>query len=248
VTGTPLVGRLPNSGAGFVWDAFEESILLRPETETVRAAFTTRVGGDSVGPYASFNVSFAVGDDRDSVLANRERANRAIGRTDVASWGRIKQVHSDRVVRAAADGELREADGVWTDDPGDVVAVNGGDCLPLLLIGERRIAAAHAGWRGLVAGIVEAAATAVEATHAWIGPGIGPCCYEVGESVAGSITDRFGAEAMSGRFADLWLAAESAAGGTSEGIGCSVEGITSRGGMSQGKSIFTDFPEQIKEG
>lgn len=212
MTGTSSIqDRLPIAGAGFVWEAFEEALVLRPDSDAVHAAFTTRVGGASSGPFASWNVSFAVGDERECVIANRELANRAIGRAGASSWGRIKQVHSDRVLRASDGEQLREADGVWTDERDRVVGVNGGDCLPILLVGDRRIAAAHAGWRGLVAGIVEAAVRAVEPAQVWIGPGIGPCCYEVDSERADLIRARFGPDAARGRFADLWFAAEFAA-------------------------------------
>jgi hypothetical protein len=211
VTGTFLgLNRLPATGAGFIWET-TEALLLRPDCSDVVAAFTTRVGGVSEGPFASWNVSYAVGDDRDRVEANRETANRSVGRAGATSWGRTRQVHGRDVVRWHADAELRAADAVWTDDPDEVVAVFGADCVPVLLVGDGRVAAAHAGWRGLVAGVVEAAATAIGATHAFIGPGIGPCCYDVGEDAAAPLRERFGAGVMSGRFADLWAAVRASA-------------------------------------
>ena len=213
MTGTPSeCSRLPDPGAGFVWEDFEGALVLRPYGSRARAAFTTRVGGGSTGPFEAWNVSFAVGDDHECVRANRELANRSIGRPGAPSWGRIRQVHGNRVVRAADDGALRTADGVWTDDPADVIAVNGGDCATMLLEGEDRIAAAHGGWRGLVAGIVEAAAEATGASRVWIGPAIGPCCFEIKQDAAAPLRDRFGPAVMADdQHADLWAAAEMAA-------------------------------------
>jgi YfiH family protein len=212
VTGDPLtIDRLPTPGAGFVWRLFGDSLTLVPQTDDVDAIFTTRVGGKSEGPFASWNMSYAVGDERDIVAFNRELANEAIGRAGATSWGRIKQVHGTDVVPWLADGELRPADGIWTQDPSHVLGAFGADCLPVLFTGPERIATAHAGWRGLVAGVIEAAAAAAGATRAWIGPGIGPCCYEVGEDVAAPFRDRFGEDAVAGRSADLWLSARRAA-------------------------------------
>lgn len=211
MTGTPLnIDRLPIPGAGFVWKVGDDLVLV-PDTGAVDAVFTTRVGGASQGPFASWNMSYAVGDDRETVEANREAANDAIGHAGASSWGRIRQVHGTEVVRWEGGVELRPADGVWTDDPDHVLAAFGADCLPVLFRGPGRLATAHAGWRGLVAGIVEAGAAAAGATEAWIGPGIGPCCYEIGEDAATPIRDRFGAVAVTDRHADLWLAAETAA-------------------------------------
>jgi len=212
VTGNPLdLDRLPTPGAGFVWRLFGDALALVPETDAVSAVFTTRVGGTSDGPFASWNMSFAVGDEHDRVAANREAANEAIGRPGAASWGRVRQVHGTDVVAWHADGDLRPADGLWTDDPAHVLGAFGADCLPVLFEGPERIATAHAGWRGLVAGVVEAAAKAADATHAWIGPGIGPCCYEIGEDAAAPIRERFGAQAVTDGRGDLWFAARSAA-------------------------------------
>jgi len=212
VTGTPLnVDRLPNPGAGFVWKV-ADTLVLVPEADTVTAVFTTRVGGASDGPFATWNMSYAVGDVQETVASNRDLANDAIGRAGAASWGRTRQVHGTDVVPWAAEGDLRPADGLWTDDPGHVLGAFGADCLPVLLKGPERIATAHAGWRGLIAGVVEAGARAASATDAWIGPGIRPCCYEVGEDVAAPFRERFGAAAVPGCQADLWFAAEAAAG------------------------------------
>ena len=100
-----------------------------------------------------------------------------------------KQVHSDRVLRATA-GVVGEGDALWTDRAGLALSVITADCVPVILA-ERdgdRIAAVHAGWRGLVAGVIPRAIQALGAPpgelDAWLGPAIGPCCYEVGDDVA----------------------------------------------------------------
>jgi YfiH family protein len=154
-------------------------------------------------------VSFVVGDEADVVRRNRRAALRMIGCED--GWPRRRQMHGTAVARAQ-QGPISDADAVWTDGPGAVVAVQAADCVPILLVGEHGIAAAHAGWRGLVAGVVEAAAAEVRATHAWAGPAIGPCCFEIRADAAGPIGERFGPDVMTdARHADLWAAAELAA-------------------------------------
>lgn len=212
--GTPIpvgVGtdRLPDPGAGFVWET-DGIPVLRPDADGVRAAFTARVGGVSLGSLAELNLSLSVGDDEDRVLANRDLASRTIGR-DVA-WSTIRQVHGTRVVPAAAPPNREEADAVWTDDPTRTIAVLAADCVPLLLARDRTVAAVHAGWRGLVAGVVEAGAAAIRARAAWAGPAIGPCCFEVGGDVVEAFHARFGEPVVADeRHVDLWRAAELAA-------------------------------------
>jgi hypothetical protein len=100
-----------------------------------------------------------------------------------------KQVHSDRVL-VAREGFCGEGDALWTDEAGLALSVITADCVPVLLAagGGGRIAAVHAGWRGIEAGVVERALGALaappEEVTAWIGPAIGACCYEVGEDIA----------------------------------------------------------------
>ena len=112
-----------------------------------------------------------------------------------ANLATLRQVHSATCVPAAGlSGELGEGDALLENVPGSVVAVKTADCLPILLVDERRraVAAVHAGWRGTVAGIAQHAVEAMRAQfgslaadlHAAIGPGIGPCCYQVGPDVA----------------------------------------------------------------
>lgn len=218
--------RLPEAGAGFLWDvvrgAEREVPVLRPDAPGVRAAFTTRRGGSSPPPADSLNLSFlnepSGSGASERVLANRGMVGAAIDRG--ADWSTIRQVHGARIVRAAeadrgtggdVDGRP-EADALWTDDPERTLAVFSADCVLLLLVGRDRIGVAHAGWRGLVAGVVERAADAVGARWAFAGPAIGPCCFEVGEEVREAFAERFGPSVLGGPDrVDLWAAAETAA-------------------------------------
>jgi polyphenol oxidase len=156
--------------------------------------FSTRSGGVSDGPYASLNLGFLSGDDRRHVEENRRRLYEAVGaHPERVSWPR--QVHGAAVVRAGSRG--READAIWTDERGEPVMVVTADCVPVALArvgGKPAVALAHVGWRGLLAGVVPAAVSALggRLVAAAIGPGIGPCCYEVGEDVAGHVRAAFG--------------------------------------------------------
>jgi len=113
----------------------------------------------------------------------------------------LRQVHSARVV-AAAPGSCGEADALVTTDRGLALLVATADCVPVLLAAEAAVAAVHAGWRGVAAGVVAAAVESLArhgAPHelvAWIGPAIGPCCYEVGPEVAAAVAAASAAEVM----------------------------------------------------
>jgi polyphenol oxidase len=177
-------------------------------------AFTTRVGGVSEGPYESLNLGRKSGDEVDRVDENRRRACAAIG-ADLEKLALNYQVHSDVVLRAVAGRRGEHADGLWTDEPGLPVLAMSADCLPLALVrteGAPAVAVLHAGWKGLLAGIVAAGARALggDTLSAAIGPGIGPCCYEVGEEVAAPFRQRFGDDVLQGRNLDLWTSAERA--------------------------------------
>jgi polyphenol oxidase len=142
------------------------------------ALFTTRRGGVSEGPYASLNLGLWTDDDAGRVRDNRERVRAAV-RAERLAQGR--QVHGTRVV-VDAEG-IEEADGQVTTAPGVAAMVLVADCLPVALAGPDRVAMLHAGWRGLAGGVLEAGVEATGAVCAAIGPGIGPCCYEVGDDV-----------------------------------------------------------------
>jgi YfiH family protein len=176
--------------------------------------FTTRVGGVSEGPYASLNLGVMTRDDPQRARENRRIACAQLG-ADIGRLALNRQVHSNRVVRAAAGGVGEHADGLWTDEPSVPLLVMSADCLPIVLVrthGTRAVAVLHAGWKGLLDGIVEAGVKALGggAIRAAIGPAIGPCCYEVGEEVAAPYRAQFGDDVMHGRNLDLWTSAERA--------------------------------------
>lgn len=156
-----------------------EHLLI--ELPGATALFTTRHGGVSEGPYASLNVGVLTDDEPERVAANRERV-RALAGAERLAHGR--QVHGTRVV---VDGEgSEEADGQVTTRAGVAAIVLVADCLPVALAGPGAAGVVHAGWRGLADGVLEAGVTAVGGggpVVAAIGPGIGPCCYEVGDDV-----------------------------------------------------------------
>ncbi|ROR34706.1 peptidoglycan editing factor PgeF [Inmirania thermothiophila] len=169
-----------------------------PAPPRVRALTTLRTGGVSAGPYAGLNLAGHVGDAPEAVAENRRRLRAALALPAEPAW--LRQVHGTRVVEAPA-GAGAEADGAWTARPGVVLAVLTADCLPVVLA--RRdggaVAVAHAGWRGLAAGVLEAAVAALGGgVVAWIGPAIGAAAYEVGPEVREAVlaADPGAAEAM----------------------------------------------------
>jgi YfiH family protein len=171
--------------------------LIRPDwpaPPTVRAVSTTRAGGVSVAPYASLNLGIHVGDDPEAVAENRRRLRAAL--PSEPAW--LQQVHGTTVL--ALDGrafqEPPEADAAWTRSRGVVCAVMTADCLPVLFCDRAgtAVAAAHAGWRGLATGVLEATVAAMGVPPAdliaWMGPAIGPAAFEVGDEVrAAFVTD-----------------------------------------------------------
>lgn len=189
--------------------------MIRWAVDGYEVAFTTRVGGVSGGPYASLNFGRKSGDDVARVDENRRIACAAIG-ADVEKLALNYQVHSDRVLRAAPAQRGEHADGLWTDEPGLPILAMSADCLPIALVREAAdepaVAVLHAGWRGLLAGIVAAGAHALGGgtLAAAIGPAIGPCCYEVGEEVAEPFRERFGEDVVRNGRLDLWTSAERA--------------------------------------
>jgi YfiH family protein len=177
--------------------------------------FTTRLGGVSEGPYASLNLGRKTGDDVERVDENRRRACAEIGADD-EQLALNYQTHSALVHRAEPGARGEPGDGLWTDEPGLPVLAMSADCLPIALArtngGPPAVAVVHAGWRGLLAGIVESAVAALGggALAAAIGPAIGPCCYEVRNDVADPFRARFGRRIVSIGRLDLWQAADSA--------------------------------------
>jgi YfiH family protein len=177
------------------------------------AAFSTRVGGVSEAPFDTLNLGRLTDDDPERVAENRRLLCAEAG-ADHELLRHGRQVHGPLVHRANGQGE--PGDGLWSDRPGEPLLVFTADCVPVALAraeGRRpAIAAVHVGWRGLLAEIVQAAAAALGGGRlaAVIGPGIGPCCYEVGEDVAGRFRERFGAGVLRDGRLDLWSATEQA--------------------------------------
>lgn len=161
-----------------------------PAPASVRALVTTRVGGVSTGPWASLNLGDQVGDDLTAVAENRRRLRAHLPGDPL--W--LKQVHGIQCCDAAACSNAKgnqppEADAAYSRKPGVVCAVLTADCLPVLLCDAAgtTVAAAHAGWRGLLAGVIEntVAAMAVPGGRlmAWLGPAIGQQSFEVSGEV-----------------------------------------------------------------
>lgn len=169
-----------------------------PAPSRVRAVQTRRGGGVSLPPWDSLNLGTHVGDDACRVGANRALLRRLL--PGEPRW--LQQVHGTTVVEAASAAVDCAADAAWTRQPGVVCAVMTADCLPVLFCDRAGtvVAAAHAGWRGLQAGVLEAtlAALAVPAAEVlcWFGPAIGPTAFEVGDEVrAALVGDDAGAAA-----------------------------------------------------
>ena len=163
-----------------------------PVPANVGASMSTRHGGVSTGPWASLNLGGACGDDPAHVAVNRARFAAALGARPV--W--LSQVHGTAVLRldaASAGAELPPADAAWTTEAGVACAVLVADCLPVLFAARdgSAVAAAHAGWRGLAAGVLEeslaalaqGAGVAARDLLVWLGPCIGPQAFEVGADV-----------------------------------------------------------------
>jgi YfiH family protein len=181
----------------------------------VRAAFSTRLGGVSEGPFESLNLGRLTGDLADAVGENRRRLAAAVG-VDPQRVLIGRQVHGSEVVRHARPAEhglyghptsdLPEADGQATAERHVAPLVFVADCLPVALAGPRGVAMIHCGWRGMAAGIVARGAGEVEARAAVVGPGIGPCCYQVGDEVLAAF-ERLVPDVADGRMLDLRLVA-----------------------------------------
>ena len=165
-----------------------------PAPAGVRAVATTRTGGVSTGNFASLNLGDHVSDEPAAVLRNRARLRDALSLPGDPVW--LTQVHGNAVVTltgtAADSAPRRTADAAITCTPGVVCAVLTADCLPVVFCNRTgtHVAVAHAGWRGLAAGVLEATVNALVAAGApagsllaWLGPAIGPASYEVGTEV-----------------------------------------------------------------
>ncbi len=180
------------------WREHEGVRWLRADLGGATAAFSTRGGGVSAAPFDSLNLGVLTDDASDAVSENRRRLATALGFAgDRVAFGR--QVHGAELRTVTPEQRcaffphrgknahryeaIPEVDGQIVSEPGTAGLVFVADCLPVALSGPGGVAMLHCGWRGLAAGIVAAGAEAVAATDAAIGPGIGPCCYEVGPEV-----------------------------------------------------------------
>jgi polyphenol oxidase len=178
---------------------------LTADTMAVPHGFFTRRGGVSSGAYASLNCSLSSQDDRDNVLENRARAARSLGTDPLRLLG-LTQVHGTHVVTATepwGPGQGEKADAMVTDRPGLALGVITADCAPVLFAGSGGtiVGAAHAGWRGAVAGVLEAtiaAMTALGAPASGITAAVGPCIaqtsYEVGPDLRDAVLLRSAAD------------------------------------------------------
>lgn len=189
-----------------------------PAPANVRACSTTRAGGFSHAPWDALNLGAHVGDDEFTVQANREQLMTMAGLPAMPVW--LKQVHGTEVLRldGKAPTSLR-ADAAWSDRQGIVCAAMTADCLPVLFCSQdgKQVAAAHAGWRGLCAGVLESTlanfSCPASEIHAWLGPAIGPDAFEVGAEVYHAFVsqDRQAVAAFKPAgekyYADIWLLA-----------------------------------------
>ena len=183
-----------------------------------RVVFSSRLGGVSEGPYESLNLGILTDDEPERVVENRRRLCASV-EIDPEAATMAWQAHGAKVLRADGRGIVRpgtpleRCDGLWTDEPGRGLMLLTADCLPVALAranGKPGLAVLHVGWRGLLEGIVENGVAALGGGElvAAIGPGIGPCCYEVGPDVAEPYETAFGAEVLTEGRLDLWRAAE----------------------------------------
>jgi YfiH family protein len=166
-----------------------------PLRDKVTAFTTTRAGGVSAVPYNELNPALHVGDKQNDVMENRLLIDKYLGKNVEAKW--LKQTHSTIAMDAASiDADVIEADASFTTSRKIACAVLTADCLPLLFSDNNSecIGATHAGWRGLVDGVIESTINAmsqyIKPTYVWLGPAIGPNAFEVGEDVLEAYIER----------------------------------------------------------
>lgn len=163
-----------------------------PAPGHVHAATTLRTGGVSAGAFASLNPATHVSDNAEAVRQNRRIVKTMLGLPAEPVW--LEQIHGNKVVDAGKTRSLVQADASYTDEAGVVCAVLTADCLPLLVCNAdgTRIAAIHAGWRGLLSGVIGNTVTAMgnQDLLVWLGPAIGPRCFEVGAEVREAFVEK----------------------------------------------------------
>ena len=193
----------------FDWDAGDR----------YRVAFSTRMGGVSEGDFESLNLGILTDDDPERVVENRVLLCDAVG-ADPESATMAWQVHGNAVTEAQPHGivertTFKRCDGLWTDRAGQAMMLLTADCYPVAIArtnGAPALCVLHIGWRGLLEGIVDSGVSTLGdgPMAAVVGPGIGPCCYEVGEEVAEPFRKRFGSDVVSDGRLDLATATEQA--------------------------------------
>jgi YfiH family protein len=189
-----------------------------PAPTNIHAATLLRSGGLSCGAYTSLNPAMHVGDDAERVIQNRQLIKQWLNLPDEPVW--LDQIHSNLAIQAIKSKTLQQADASFTNEPGVVCAVLTADCLPLLVCTAdgSQIAAIHAGWRGLLGGVIGNTIAAMEISFnasfdkgdflIWLGPAIGPNCFEVGAEVRDAFLDKSKtfAPAFKQQNNDKWLA------------------------------------------
>ncbi|MFT5708669.1 MAG: YfiH family protein [Oceanospirillaceae bacterium] len=163
---------------------------LENSTGTQVTAFTTtRLFGVSEAPFQSFNTGFHVNDDPKAVLTNRQSLLEYCGLQD-AQW--LNQVHGTSCIKSARDNQVVSADACWTDEAELACIVMTADCLPVAFRESNKIAVAHAGWRGLLSGVLQNTLQNfnTQETDVWLGPAIGSNAFEVGAEVREQFLDK----------------------------------------------------------
>jgi len=202
------------------WISADFPLLLPdwPASARVRSAVSLRAGGVSLASYGSLNLGVHVGDDLACVTQNRERLRAALQLPSEPVW--LKQVHGTAVAQLPAKADTLEADAACSTSVDTVCAILTADCLPVLFCDEAGtvVAAAHAGWRGLLNGVLESTVQSMNRPSsqllAWLGPAIGPQAFEVGSEVREAFVARDAAATQAfiagapGKYqADLYLLA-----------------------------------------
>ncbi len=181
----PKLSSFESDGLHILWDerAYEAGLLV---------GFTDRRGGASEAPYDTLNLAARVGDDAEPVQENRKRVALALG-FDADSLALCRQVHGTNTIEVhpGDQGVIGSADGLVARAGGPTIGILTADCAPVIVSGENGVAVLHAGWRGLVAGVIEAGLARLGGPEAaWVGPSIRSCCYEVGSEVVDAFRAR----------------------------------------------------------
>ncbi len=181
-----------------------------PVVSNIHAVTTLRTGGVSAAPFASLNLAFHVGDNPSHVAQNRTLIKKALGLPAEPCW--LQQTHSNCAIEAPFSVPVPQADASYTQQANVVCVVMTADCLPLLVCAEdgSGIAAIHAGWRGLHAGIISNTLLAMpkKKYQIWLGPALGEHCFEVGDDVYNAFTAKSSenSQAFKAQANGKWLA------------------------------------------